>query len=168
MMTNTWTRDSLASAAAREIPSLRRHAVLLLDGDRGLADALINDCVEQAATLRPRARDARDPRALRVRLFTLLYRSLSDFLAVNADDVDGLDRKPELTVAVMLLLALEGMSLDEAGEITGLDAVTVAFCAQRARHLVRDVMHPATVRPTAAEGVWAPVVGAEHGVAGRA
>ncbi|WGF89383.1 hypothetical protein [Marinivivus vitaminiproducens] len=129
---------NLMGHIVREIPRLRRHATLLLDGDADRADDMVQDCLEQAAgILKSDASSA----SVRVGLFRLLHRALVDFRHRSSDASSlNIAQQPHAAVAIMLLVALEGMSIEETASVTGLDTETVEFCVEQTRNTLRHVV----------------------------
>lgn len=126
----------------KEIPRLRRHATLLLDGDADRADAMVQDCLEQATRILKA--DASSTK-VRLGLYRLLHRALVDFRH-QSDGMFEIGQQPHAAVAVMLLVALEGLSIEETASVTGLDGESVAFCVEQSRTALAHVTraHPAT------------------------
>lgn len=152
--------DDLKWLIAREIPNLRRYARALV-GDAEAADDLVQDCLERA--LRKRALWRREGR-IRNWLFKILYRihlgrvrRPRSLLSIEADDMEfespagqegrihclnvaqALAALPAEQRAVILLVALEGMSYDAAADILGVPVGTVRSRLSRGREALRAV-----------------------------
>jgi RNA polymerase sigma-70 factor, ECF subfamily len=162
--------DDLKWAIARQIPHLRRFA-FALTRDPNEADDVVQDCLERA--LRKRSLWSRKG-SLRSWLFSMLYRThidhrrrqsrfgatvgpeAIDSVASQPPDQDhrvecrdigeSLDRLPEEQRVVILLVALEGLSYDEAAEILNVPIGTVRSRLSRGRHTLRD-LRSSTLRP---------------------
>jgi len=154
--------DELKWSIAREIPHLRRYARSLLH-DVEAADDLVQDCLERA--LRKRHLWSRRG-SLRSWLFRILYTQFlngrprrrrermedggeateiaqSVPAAQEAhlearDVVDAVARLPDDQRAVILLVALEGMSYDEAAGVLGIPIGTLRSRLWRGREALRQ------------------------------
>jgi RNA polymerase sigma-70 factor (ECF subfamily) len=155
--------DETKWAIAREIPHLRRYA-RSLTGDRDAADDLVQDCLERGL----RKRHLWHGRgSLRSWLFRILYTTFlngrqkqrrspaevdveamtdptpaapSQETAVHAGDVvAGLNRLPDDQRAAILLIALEGMSYDEAARVLGIPIGTLRSRLWRGRAALREL-----------------------------
>lgn len=163
--------DDLKWAIAREVPHLRRFAIAL-SGDESHADDLVQDTVERAITKR-HLWTRRG--SLRSWLFRILYRQHVDgkrsvwtrianrsvaesdvTLSQSADqeqrmacrDIgEALDRLPADQRAAVLLVALEGLSYDEAANALGVPIGTLRSRLSRARHRLGAVRDGADERP---------------------
>lgn len=158
--------DDLKWAIARQIPHLRRFAFTLTK-DPTEADDVVQDCLERA--LRKRSLWSRKG-SLRSWLFSMLYRTHIDYCrrqrrlgaTVGPEVIDtaihhppdqdhrmecrdigeSLDRLPEEQRVVILLVALEGVTYDEAAEILGVPIGTVRSRLSRGRQVLRDLRSP--------------------------
>jgi len=156
--------DELKWLIAREIPHLRRYARALLR-DPDAADDLVQDCLERA--LRKRHLWRRHG-SMRSWLFRMLYRVFlntkktrwSDRLTVPfeaivptirepprqekyvecRDMAAALDHLPAEQVAAITLVALEGLSYDEAAWILGIPVGTLRSRLSRGRETLRTLM----------------------------
>lgn len=157
--------DEIAAQLEPQIPGLRRYAWALLRDDEA-ADDLVQDTLERAITrwhLRRRDGD------LRAWLFTIQRNlflgairqrnrrgtqvgteALDDVAAVppaqegtaNTRDVlSGLDTLPEEQRSVLLLVAVEDLSYEEAARVLGVPTGTVMSRLSRAREKLRNFMH---------------------------
>jgi len=158
--------NDLKWAIAREIPHLRRYAHALT-GNPTIADDLVQDCLERG--LRKRHLWRRTG-SLRSWLFRILYttylnnrqrdrrgRSVVE-LAAAADRaavppaqettvysrqvLAGLARLPDDQRAAILLVALAGMSYDEAAAVLGVPIGTVRSRLWRGRETLRNLTTP--------------------------
>lgn len=148
-----------------EIPYLRRFA-RALTGDPGLADDLVQDCLERALV----KSHLYDPsRPLRAWLYAILRNihvgglrrktrgrvvKSVDELAAGEDRVEpgqdhrlallqvsaALDRLPDVQREVILLVVLEDMSYRDVAEITGVPVGTVMSRLSRGRSLLRSLI----------------------------
>lgn len=158
--------EDLKWAIARQVPHLRRFAIALTK-DQDLADDVVQDCLERA--IRKRRLWSRAG-SLRSWLFSLLYRTHIDHRraarrlgrARGAEAIDAaasqppnqvhrlecrdigesLDRLPDEQRAVVLLVALEGVTYDEAAEILKVPIGTVRSRLSRARQTLRESRAP--------------------------
>jgi RNA polymerase sigma-70 factor (ECF subfamily) len=155
--------DELQWLIAREIPHLRRYArVLLRDPDA--ADDLVQDCLERALKKRHLWRRQG---SMRRWLFRMLYNVCMntkktrrrDRLAVPLEAItstmaegprqekylecraiaEALDRLPEEQYAAITLIALEGLSYDEAAWILGIPVGTLRSRLARGRETLRTL-----------------------------
>jgi RNA polymerase sigma-70 factor (ECF subfamily) len=166
--------DDLKWLIAREIPHLRRYALALLR-DTDAADDLVQDCLERA--LRKRHLWRRQS-SIRSWLFRILYNVClndkkarwRDRLAVPLEAIDSamaelprqekyvecrdiaeaLERLPKKQSAAIVLIALEGLSYDEAAWILGVPVGTLRSRLSRGRETLRTlrdgVLHREMVR----------------------
>ncbi|WP_142849083.1 RNA polymerase sigma factor [Telmatospirillum sp. J64-1] len=148
--------DDLKLLMAREIPHLRRYARALV-GDADRADDIVQDCLEKA--LRKRQQWRRQG-SVRHWLFRILYRCHVDALRsrrreVDADEyewatapaqekriechdvAEAMAALPASQREVLLLVALEGMSYDEAALVLGIEVGTVRSRLSRGRESLR-------------------------------
>jgi RNA polymerase sigma-70 factor, ECF subfamily len=160
--------DELQWLIAREIPHLRRYALALLR-DTDAADDLVQDCLERA--LRKRCLWRRQG-SMRSWLFRMLYNvflntknsrqreRLTVPLEVIAPTMaesprqekyvecrniaEALDQLPEPQYAAIILIALEGLSYDEAAWILRVPVGTLRSRLSRGRETLR------TLRPGSA------------------
>lgn len=159
--------EDLKWAIARQVPHLRRFAYALTR-NQDLADDVVQDCLERA--IRKRRLWSRTG-SLRSWLFSLLYRThidhrraarrLGRHISPEAIDVvasqqpnqehrlecrdigESLDRLPDEQRAVVLLVALEDVTYDEAAGILKVPIGTVRSRLSRARRSLRDSHSPA-------------------------
>lgn len=153
--------DEKAASLDALVPALRRYAVALLR-DREAADDLVQDCLERAVsrwTLRRRDGD------LRAWLFTILHNRFLDIVRrrrregiwVALDDapdlpsvvaaaegrlalgdvLTALNRLDTEDRAVILLVAIEDLSYDEAARVLGVPVGTIMSRLSRARGRLR-------------------------------
>jgi len=165
--------DDVAWMIERQIPHLRRYA-LSLARDREVADDLVQDALERG--LRKRHLWRRHG-SVRSWLFKILFRTdvdrrrrrradtveadaaLLDRAAAQPADqelrlecrnvADALDRLPDEQRAIILLVALEGMSYDEVADVVGVPIGTVRSRLSRGREALarmRDGHEPARLR----------------------
>lgn len=154
--------NDLKWAIAREIPHLRRYAIALL-GDSEAADDLIQDCLERG--LRKRHLWRRSG-SLRSWLFKILYRtylnnrdrdrrrpitnvevleehattpSSQETTAYTREVLAGLETLPDEQRAAILLVALEGMSYDEAAAVLCVPIGTLRSRLWRGREALREM-----------------------------
>lgn len=158
--------DDLKWAIARQIPHLRRFAIALAK-DATDADDVVQDCLERA--LRKSSLWSRRG-SLRSWLFSMLYRTHIDHRrrqqrtgpTVGPEAIDAavshppnqdqrmtcrdigecLDRLPEEQRAVILLVAMEGVTYDEAAEILDVPIGTVRSRLSRGRETLRELRSP--------------------------
>ena len=143
------------------LPRLRRYARALV-GDAERADDLVQDCVERALS---RWHLWREPHDLRAWLFTIMHNIHANAVrrvvrgpgfvdiehasgaATPADQIDRialgevlgrLYALPEAQRAVVLLVALEGMTYDEVARILDIPVGTVMSRLSRAREKLRE------------------------------
>jgi RNA polymerase sigma-70 factor, ECF subfamily len=154
--------NDLKWAISREIPHLRRYAVALV-GDPHAANDLVQDCLERG--LRKRHLWRRTG-SLRSWLFRILYRTylnnrdrdrrrgpVVNFEAIEGEIttpstqettaharavVSGLALLPDEQRAAILLVALEGMSYDEAAAALGVPIGTLRSRLWRGREALRE------------------------------
>jgi RNA polymerase sigma-70 factor (ECF subfamily) len=145
------------------IPALRRYAHALTC-DRAAADDLVQDCLERALARRDAWRAEGSVRAWAFRILVNLHHDgqrrmpqARQLVAVGSADVSELAqpggqeshmalREVQAAIArlpaeqrhALLLVALEGMTLDEAAQVLGLPAGTVASRLARARAALRN------------------------------
>ena len=148
-----------------QLPGLRRYA-RALTGDAWAADDLVQDTLERACAKWQLWVTGSD---LRAWLFTLMHniyvnqrRAAKVALnSVNIDDVEGdlqapvsssddrldlthcLQRLPADQRAVLLLVAVEDMSYEEAAKVLGIPMGTVMSRLSRARSRLRELMEGA-------------------------
>lgn len=163
--------DELTWLITREIPHLRRFAIALTR-DETLADDLVQDTLERA--LRKRWLWRRRG-SLRSWLFRMLYRIQIDHnrspwrRLIERSDGEAVGRRaeparqehyvecrdiadalaelgPEQRAAV-LLVALEGMSYDQAADVLGIPIGTLRSRLSRARRRLQDLRTPTPERP---------------------
>jgi RNA polymerase sigma-70 factor (ECF subfamily) len=142
------------------LPRLRRYARALV-GDAERADDLVQDCVERALS---RWHLWRQPHDLRAWLFTIMHNIHANAVrrvvrgpgfvdlehahvaATPPDQIEHialgevmarLDALPEAQRAVVLLVALEGMTYDEVAKVLGVPVGTVMSRLSRARERLR-------------------------------
>jgi RNA polymerase sigma-70 factor (ECF subfamily) len=157
------TADSTAVLEAC-IPGLRRFASALLRGDREWADDLVQDTLERALSSWHRRRVKGDPRGW---LYTILYhRFLTDrrhrnrrvtcetaiefvegeLPGVEGEQVSALEYRdllrafvilPEEQRSVLLLIAVEDLSYEEAARVLGVPIGTVMSRLSRGREQLR-------------------------------
>lgn len=155
--------EEFAAQFAQYIPRLRRYA-RALTGERFTADDLVQDTLERAWTKAALWRPGSD---LRAWLFTVMHNVYvnqvrsraaqpppgfedeavnlpdrprqSDFLEVRDLDV-ALARLPDEQREVLLLVALEQLSYEEAARALGIPIGTVMSRLSRARERLRRVM----------------------------
>jgi RNA polymerase sigma-70 factor, ECF subfamily len=150
------------------IPGLRRFACALLRGDRHSADDLVQDCLERALS---RWHLRRAEGNLRGWLYTILYnRFLSDqhrrrrrgvhdaLLEVAEAGLPGVEggqdtalehrdllrafaTLPEEQRAVLVLIAVEDLSYEEAARVLGVPIGTVMSRLSRGRERLRHLMN---------------------------
>lgn len=156
--------NELESRIEAEIPALRRYARALC-GDAGLADDLVQDCLERAVSRLFPWRRAENPRPW---LFTVLRNVWLDELrrrrsrpettgmeaamenaAVSAGQLDRLavrDLAAALALLapeqreVVLLVGLEGLSYAEVAQVTGVPVGTVMSRLKRGRDRLAMLM----------------------------
>jgi RNA polymerase sigma-70 factor (ECF subfamily) len=156
---------SFADDLLSEVPHLRRFARGLC-GDPGLADDLVQDCLERALA---KAHLYDPSRPLRAWLYAVLRnihisglrRAGRSQIAMSIDDMasgedaiageqeaqlgvrdvsEALDRLPPAHREVILLVALEEMSYRDVAEITGVPLGTVMSRLSRARSTLRNIL----------------------------
>ncbi len=155
-----------AALIEAHIPGLRRFAYALLRGDREHADDLVQDCLERALS-RWRQRRGGD---LRSWLYTILYhRFLSDqqrrkrrgahdelteaveaeLPRVKGGQDEALEHRdllrafaalPQEQRSVLLLVAIEDLSYDEAARVLGVPIGTVMSRLSRGRERLRQLL----------------------------
>jgi RNA polymerase sigma-70 factor (ECF subfamily) len=163
--------DSMPDQAALiepHVPGLRRFARALLRGDRHSADDLVQDCLERALS---RWHLRRAEGNLRGWLYTILYnRFLSDqhrqrrrgvhdallevaeaeLPGVDGGQVSALARRdllrafaalPEEQRSVLVLIAVEDLSYEEAARVLGVPIGTVMSRLSRGRERLRHLMN---------------------------
>jgi RNA polymerase sigma-70 factor (ECF subfamily) len=151
------------------LPRLRRYARALV-GDAERADDLVQDCVERALS---RWHLWRQPHDLRAWLFTIMHNIHANAVrrvvrgpgfvdiehahaaATPPDQIEHialgevigrLNALPEPQRAVVLLVALEGMTYEEVAKVLGVPVGTVMSRLSRARERLREPEPPATLR----------------------
>ncbi len=157
-----------SSAILTVLPSLRRYARAMV-GDRAAADDLVQDTLERAWSRLAQWQAGSD---LRVWLFSIMHNLRVDQLRrpvlvtqpladdceapiratqmdrLELDDLDAaLARLPEEQRAVLLLVALEGMSYEEVAATLGVPTGTVMSRLARGRERLRLILEgrpPAT------------------------
>jgi RNA polymerase sigma-70 factor, ECF subfamily len=150
------------------IPGLRRFACALLRGDRHTADDLVQDCLERALSRWHLRRAEGDARGW---LYTILYnRFLSDqhrrqrrgvhdallelteaeLPGVEGDQVSALTHRdllrafaalPEEQRSVLVLIAVEDLSYEQAARVLGVPIGTVMSRLSRGRERLRHLMN---------------------------
>ena len=155
------------------IPGLRRYACALLRGDRARADDLVQDSLERALS---RWHQRRSDGDLRGWIYTILYhrfltdrrRRRSDFRCqsltevseyeepgvvggqetalVQRDILRGLAELPEEQRSVLLLIAVEDFSYEEAARILAVPIGTVMSRLSRGRERLRRYLNGDRVR----------------------
>jgi RNA polymerase sigma-70 factor, ECF subfamily len=153
------------------IPGLRRFACALLRGDRESADDLVQDCLERALSRWHLRRSEGDVRGW---LYTILYnRFLSEqhrrrrrrvhgaFLEVAEAELPGVEggqdsalayrdllrafsALPEEQRSVLVLIAVEDLSYEEAAHVLGVPIGTVMSRLSRGRERLRHHMNGET------------------------
>lgn len=158
--------DDLKWLIARELPHLRRYARALTGGDADTADDVVQDCLEKALAKR---RSWRRSGSVRFWLFRILYRCHIDSLRrrrrrdiadedvedvspaappaqdqrIACNDVaEALARLPARQRETILLIALEGVSYDEAAAILDVPVGTVRSRLSRGRDALRHLWSP--------------------------
>ncbi len=156
-----------AALIEAQIPGLRRFACALLRGDREHADDLVQDCLERALSRWHLRRAEGD---LRSWLYTILYhRFLSDqqrrkrrgthdelteaveaeLPRVKGGQDQALEHRdllravaalPQEQRSVLLLVAIEDLSYDEAARVLGVPIGTVMSRLSRARERLRQLL----------------------------
>ncbi|MGK2741509.1 RNA polymerase sigma factor [Tepidicaulis sp. LMO-SS28] len=156
--------DDLEWQVEREVPHLRRFAYALT-GRREEADDLVQDALERAW----RKRHLRRGGVLRPWLFKILYRVFlngrrkkkmpvvewdegdmgaphqavppAQDMRLRMDDMGrALDALPEEQRAVVVLVALEGVSYDQAAQMLGIPVNTLRSRLFRGREKLRELM----------------------------
>ena len=157
-----------AALIEAHIPGLRRFACALLRGDRQSADDLVQDCLERALSRWHLRRVEGDVKGW---LYTILYnRFLSDqhrrrrrgahdaLLEVAEAELPGVDggqdsalahrdllrafaALPEEQRSVLLLIAVEDLSYEEAARVLGVPIGTVMSRLSRGRERLRHFMN---------------------------
>jgi RNA polymerase sigma-70 factor, ECF subfamily len=163
--------DSMPDQAALiepHIPGLRRFACALLRGDRHSADDLVQDCLERALSRWYLRRPEGDVRGW---LYTILYnRFLSDqhrrrrrgvhsaLLEVAETELPGVEggqdsalahrdllrafaALPEEQRSVLVLIAVEDLSYEDAARVLGVPVGTVMSRLSRGRERLRHLMN---------------------------
>jgi RNA polymerase sigma-70 factor (ECF subfamily) len=149
------------------IPGLRRFACALLRGDRHGADDLVQDCLERAVSRWHLRRAEGDVRGW---LYTILYnrflsdqhrrrrRGVHDALEVAEAELPGVEggqfsalahrdllrafaTLPEEQRSVLVLIAVEDLSYEEAARVLGVPIGTVMSRLSRARERLRHLMN---------------------------
>jgi len=151
-------------AVLREVPRLRRYAVVLLS-DRGRADDLVQDTLERALSRLHLWQSGTDMRRW---LFTIMHnlhvnavrRAIRRGNDANIDDVEdrlvqsasqtdsvvvrdlqrAMQELPSEQVEVLVLVALEGMAYREVAEILDIPLGTVMSRLSRARQSLRKYL----------------------------
>jgi RNA polymerase sigma-70 factor (ECF subfamily) len=151
------------------LPRLRRYARALV-GDAERADDLVQDCVERALS---RWHLWRQPHDLRAWLFTIMHNIHANAVrrvvrgpgfvdlehaqgaATPPDQIEHialgeviarLNALPEAQRAVVLLVALEGMTYDEVAKVLNVPVGTVMSRLSRARERLREPEAPQGLR----------------------
>ena len=155
--------DELQWLITREIPHLRRYALALLR-DTDAADDLVQDCLERA--LRKRRLWQRQG-SMRSWLFRMLYNiflnakntrrrarltvpleAITPTMAESPrqekyvecrDITEALSQLPKQQYAAIILIALEGLSYDEAAWILGIPVGTLRSRLSRGRETLRTL-----------------------------
>ena len=157
-----------AALIEAHIPGLRRFACALLRGDRHGADDLVQDCLERALSRWHLRRSDGDVRGW---LYTILYnRFLSDqhrrrrrgvhdvLLEVAEAELPGVEggqasalehrdllrafaALPEKQRSVLVLIAVEDLSYEEAARVLGVPIGTVMSRLSRGRQRLRHLMN---------------------------
>ena len=166
------------AALVAHIPSLRRYA-RALTGDAWMADDLVQDTLERACDKWRLWTAGTD---LRAWLFTLMHNLFANQarrapLHRTPMDIDELaehlpapDAPPERRIdlqrcllqlpdeqrAVLLLVALEDLSYDDAARILGVPAGTVMSRLSRARSRLRELMEGGAAADAASTAATAP------------
>jgi RNA polymerase sigma-70 factor, ECF subfamily len=183
--------DEISTSTAlleRHIPGLRHFARALLRGDRERADDLVQDTLERALSHWHQRRIEGD---LRGWLYTILhnrflsdrqrqkrraaYSALSEIAEDELPGVEGgqdsalehrdllraLRTLPVEQQAVLLLIAVEDLSYEQAARVLGVPIGTVMSRLSRGRERLRRCMngHPAGPQPVAADGARTPSLG---------
>ncbi|MBS0638652.1 MAG: sigma-70 family RNA polymerase sigma factor [Acetobacteraceae bacterium] len=158
----------LAAEIEPHIPALRRYAWALVR-NQDAADDLVQDCLERAISRWHLRRPDADPRAL---LFTILrnqyvntlrqkarrgpHVDIQDAEAHIASDPDGersllgrdalqaLSTLPEEQRSLLLLIAVEGLSYQQAAEVFGVPIGTIMSRLSRARASLRALIEGGT------------------------
>src|SRR3954447_10250132 len=154
--------DDRATLLEAQIPALRRYAYGLVR-EPDMADDLVQDCLERALSRWYLRRSEED---LRAWLFTILrnlyinaYRArrrrgpsgrLDEALSAGTSDPESgiearaalaaLDQLPEDQKSLLLLIAVEGLSYEEAAKVLGIPIGTVMSRLSRARQRFRIVV----------------------------
>jgi len=155
-----------AALIEAQIPGLRRFAYALLRGDRERADDLVQDTLERALASWHSRRSEGNVRSW---LYTILHNrflseqhrakrrglhdSLSDQIDVpgidggqdsaleHRDLLRGFSSLPEEQRSVLLLIAVEDLSYEEAARVLGVPIGTVMSRLSRGRERLRQLMH---------------------------
>ena len=155
-----------AALIEAQIPGLRRFAYALLRGDRERADDLVQDTLERALASWHLRRTEGNVRSW---LYTILHNrflseqhrakrrglhdSLNDQIDVpgidggqdsaleHRDLIRGFSLLPEEQRSVLLLIAVEDLSYEEAARVLGVPIGTVMSRLSRARERLRQLMH---------------------------
>jgi RNA polymerase sigma-70 factor (ECF subfamily) len=157
-----------ATLIERHIPGLRRFAFALLRGDRQSADDLVQDCLERALSRWHLRRSTGDVRGW---LYTILYnrflseqhrrrrrRVYSALLDVTEAELPGVEggqdsalahrdllralaALPEEQRSVLVLIAVEDLSYEEAARVLGAPIGTVMSRLSRGRERLRHHMN---------------------------
>jgi len=155
-----------AALIEAQIPGLRRFAYALLRGDRERADDLVQDTLERALASWHLRRTEGNVRSW---LYTILHNrflseqhrtkrrglhdSLNDQIDVpgidggqdsaleHRDLIRGFSLLPEEQRSVLLLIAVEDLSYEEAARVLGVPIGTVMSRLSRGRERLRQLMH---------------------------
>lgn len=163
-----------------QLPGLRRYA-RALTGDAWAADDLVQDTLERACAKWQLWVAGSD---LRAWLFTLMHNIHANqrraakvaLNSINIEDVEGelhapasssdapldlsrcVQRLPADQRAVLLLVALEDMSYEEAAKVLGIPIGTVMSRLSRARSRLRELMEGAQAPAQRVPGTPAPAL----------
>lgn len=173
MIGGTSVGGDAAELLEAHIPGLRRYACALLRGDRAGADDLVQDSLERALS---RWHQRRSDGDLRGWMYTILYRrfltnrrrqrndsvyqSLTEVLEreepgvfggqeaalAQRDILRGLAELPEEQRLVLLLIAVEDFSYEQAARILAVPIGTVMSRLSRGRERLRQYMNGDRVR----------------------
>jgi RNA polymerase sigma-70 factor, ECF subfamily len=173
MIGGTSVGGDAAELLEAHIPGLRRYACALLRGDRARADDLVQESLERALS---RWHQRRSDGDLRGWMYTILYRrfltnrrrqrndfvyqSLTEVLErdepgvvggqeaalAQRDILRGLAELPEKQRSVLLLIAVEDFSYEQAARILAVPIGTVMSRLSRGRERLRQYMNGDRVR----------------------
>jgi RNA polymerase sigma-70 factor, ECF subfamily len=153
--------DELQWLIGREIPHLRRYARALMR-DTDAADDLVQDCLERALRKRQLWRRQGSMRSWLFRMLynvflntrnaqrrdrlTVPFEAIAPTMAESPrqekyvecrDIAEALDQLPEQQYAAIMLIALEGLSYDEAAWVLGIPVGTLRSRLSRGRETLR-------------------------------